>query len=55
MKQQLVHDERKFIKHFEQRCRDMYIRAENWSITATYPDWVGALLCLAQLGLLNYV
>ena len=26
MKQQLVHDERKFIKHFEQRCRDMYIQ-----------------------------
>ena len=25
MKQQLVHDERKFIKHFEQRCRDMYM------------------------------
>ena len=24
--QQLVHDERKFIKHFEQRCRDMYIQ-----------------------------
>ena len=26
IKQQLVHDERKFIKHFEQRCRDMYIQ-----------------------------
>ena len=24
--QQLVHDERKFIKHFERRCRDMYIQ-----------------------------
>ena len=24
--QQLVHDGRKFIKHFEQRCRDMYIQ-----------------------------
>ena len=24
--QQLVHDERKFIKHFEQLCRDMYIQ-----------------------------
>ena len=24
--QQLVHDERKFIKHFGQRCRDMYIQ-----------------------------
>ena len=23
---QLVHDEKKFIKHFEQRCRDMYIQ-----------------------------
>ena len=22
----MVHDERKFIKHFEQRCRDMYIQ-----------------------------
>ena len=21
-----MHDERKFIKHFEQRCRDMYIQ-----------------------------
>ena len=26
IKQQLVHDERKFIKHFEQQCRDMYIQ-----------------------------
>ena len=26
IKQQLVHDERKFMKHFEQRCRDMYIQ-----------------------------
>ena len=26
IKQHLVHDERKFIKHFEQRCRDMYIQ-----------------------------
>ena len=26
IKQQLVRDERKFIKHFEQRCRDMYIQ-----------------------------
>ena len=26
IKQQLVHDEREFIKHFEQRCRDMYIQ-----------------------------
>ena len=26
VKQQLVHDERKFIKDFEQRCRDMYIQ-----------------------------
>ena len=26
IKQQLVHDERKFIKYFEQRCRDMYIQ-----------------------------
>ena len=25
IKQQLVHDEKKFIKHFEQRCRDMYM------------------------------
>ena len=25
-KQQLVHHERKFIKHFEQQCRDMYIQ-----------------------------
>ena len=24
--QQLVHDERKFIKHFEQQCSDMYIQ-----------------------------
>ena len=24
--QQLVHDERRFIKHFEQPCRDMYIQ-----------------------------
>ena len=24
VKQQLVNDERKFIKHFEQQCRDMY-------------------------------
>ena len=26
IKQQFVHDERKFIKYFEQRCRDMYIQ-----------------------------
>ena len=26
VKQQLVHDERKFVKHFEQLCRDMYIQ-----------------------------
>ena len=26
IKQQLVRDERKFIKHFEQRCRDMHIQ-----------------------------
>ena len=27
--QQLVHNERKFIKHFEQRCRDMYILVQD--------------------------
>ena len=26
-----------------------------YSSRATYPDWVGARLCLAQLGMLNYV